>query len=74
MAARRGLLAAEHTLLVADHDRGRVRCADWLLPPGSQNALNQLVNEAHPTDRHLDGSPQPCETQDMILPCSAPSN
>jgi hypothetical protein len=30
---------------------GAASAADWLLPPGSRNALNQPVNEAHPTDR-----------------------
>ena len=30
---------------------GAASAADWLLPPGLRNALNQPVNEAHPTDR-----------------------
>jgi hypothetical protein len=66
MAAGRGLLAAEHALLVHPIMIDAAFAADWLLPPGSRSALNQPASAAHSTDRHLDGSPQPGETQDMI--------
>ena len=51
MAAGRGLLAAEHTLHWCLIMIRAASAADWLLPAGSRNALNQPVSGAHAMDR-----------------------
>ena len=48
--------------------------ADWLLPPGSRNALDQPVNGAHPTDRPPGRLITTLRDAGHDPACSAPSN
>jgi hypothetical protein len=48
--------------------RSPTAAADWLLPPGSRNALNQPVKRPTQRTAHLDASPQPCAVLRALEP------